>query len=96
MPTGRLFAATGSRIANHVVFCLFAGGIRNIESVQKAEGNLMPNLLAGNEAINADIVDAVQPLNTLLPQPLQQKATLFKNFRYNSPWRGHYQAILWQ
>lgn len=92
LPTGRLFAATGSRIANHVVFCLFAGGIRNIESVQKAEGNLMPNLLAGNEAINADIVDAVQPLNTLLPQPLQQKATLFKNFRYNSPLAGHYQG----
>ena len=35
LPSGRLFAATGSRLANHVVFVLFAGGIRNQESVKQ-------------------------------------------------------------
>ena len=29
LPTGRLFAATGARVVNHVVYVLFAGGIRN-------------------------------------------------------------------
>ena len=42
LPSGRLFAATGVRKANHVVFCLFAGGVRNLESVHKNDGNLMP------------------------------------------------------
>ena len=35
LPTGRLFAATGSRLVNHVVFVLFAGGIRNQEAVDQ-------------------------------------------------------------
>ena len=39
LPSGRLFAATGARKANHVVFCLFAGGVRNLESVQMQDGN---------------------------------------------------------
>jgi len=30
LPSGRLFAATGSRKVNHVVFCLFAGGVRSL------------------------------------------------------------------
>jgi hypothetical protein len=47
LPSGRLFAASGSRKANHVVFCLFAGGVRNLESMQKAEGNVMPYMLNG-------------------------------------------------
>ena len=45
LPTGRLFASTGIRKANHVVFCLFAGGVRNQESVHKMDGNLMPYTL---------------------------------------------------
>ena len=32
LPSGRLFAATGSRKANHVVFCLFAGGVADSKS----------------------------------------------------------------
>ena len=51
LPSGRLFAATGSRVANHVVLCLYAGGVRNMESIDKAEGNLMPNILRGTESI---------------------------------------------
>jgi hypothetical protein len=59
LPTGRLFAATGSRAANHVVFVLFAGGVRQQESVLQRylddsqgltgiEGNVMYNLLNGD------------------------------------------------
>ena len=32
LPTGRLFAATGSQLAPHVVFVMFAGGVRQQES----------------------------------------------------------------
>src|SRR5215207_2817369 len=91
LPSGRLFAATGSRLANHVVFCMFAGGVRNLESVQKAEGNLMRAMLNGTETISADIVSAMQPLPASpLPQALQNYGTLFKNFKYGSGPTGHY------
>ncbi|HLG34675.1 MAG TPA: twin-arginine translocation signal domain-containing protein, partial [Bacteroidia bacterium] len=91
LPSGRLFAATGMRRANHVVFCLFAGGVRNLESVQKAEGNLMRAMLNGTEAITADIAGSMTPLpNSPLPLPLQNYGTLFKNFKYGFGPTGHY------
>ena len=91
LPSGRLFAATNSRLANHVVFCLFAGGVRNLESVQKAEGNLMRGILNGTEAISADILPAMQPLPASpLPQALQNYGTLFKDFKYGLGPTGHY------
>jgi len=93
LPSGRLFAATGVRRANHVVFCLYAGGVRNLESVMKAEGNLMPNMLNGNESISPDIAAFMQPLpaNPLgAGNTLQSYGTLYKNFRYNSGPTGHY------
>ena len=66
LPSGRLFAATGVRKANHVVFCLFAGGVRNLESVHKNDGNLMPYTLKGNEGISSDIISGINfvPPNT--------------------------------
>lgn len=91
LPGGRLFAATGARKVNHVVFCLFAGGVRNFESVQKAEGNLMRAMLNGNENISADILPAMSPLpNSPLPLPLQNYGTLYKEFRYGTGPTGHY------
>ena len=33
LPSGRLFAATGSAMADHLVFVAFAGGVRQQESV---------------------------------------------------------------
>ncbi|MBK8846453.1 MAG: hypothetical protein IPO27_07900 [Bacteroidetes bacterium] len=91
LPSGRLFAATGARKVNHVVFCLFAGGVRNFESIQKAEGNLMRAMLNGNEAITADILPAMSPLpNSPLPLPLQNYGTLYKEFRYGTGPTGHY------
>jgi len=65
LPSGRLFAATGSQMAEHVVYVLFGGGVRQQESVQQRylagsqgvniEGNIMPNLFTG-EAPDSKIV----------------------------------------
>ena len=65
LPSGRLYAQTGTRRADHVVFCLFAGGVRNLESVHKADGNLMPNMLTGSETISPDIAGGMEFLNPL-------------------------------
>ena len=90
LPSGRLFAATGNRKANHVVFCLFAGGVRNTEGVHKNDGNLMPNMLKGNEAISSDIAGSLSVLPTgLLPNPLQTYGTLFKEIRFDQGPTGH-------
>ncbi len=58
LPTGRLFASTGSQMAGHVIFVMFAGGVRQQESMGKKylaesqgldiEGNIMYNMLAGD------------------------------------------------
>lgn len=90
LPTGRLFAATGTRRANHVVFCLFAGGVRNLESMQKADGNLMMNTLTGNESISSDILPGMVALPQLATTRLQTQGTLFKKFQYASGPTGHY------
>ena len=93
LPTGRLFAATGTRIANHVVVCMLAGGIRSLESIHKADGNLMPNLLVGSEPISSDIAGAMDALPpSPLAAPLQTQASFYKNFRYNSRIAGHFQG----
>jgi hypothetical protein len=90
LPSGRLFAATGSRKANHVVVCLFAGGVRNMESMYKAEGNLMPYTLTGNESISPDIVSAMTSIPAPTGTRLQTQGTLYKEFRYMSGPTGHY------
>jgi hypothetical protein len=90
LPSGRLFAASGMRRVNHVVFCLFAGGIRNFESVQKAEGNLMRYSFSGSENISPDIASGMTPLPQPSGSPLQSKGTLFKQFRYAQGPTGHY------
>ncbi len=90
LPSGRLFAATGARKANHVVFCLFAGGVRNLESVQMQDGNLMPNLFNGSAPISPDIAAGMSALPSPISIPLQNKGTLFKEFRYNEGPTGHF------
>lgn len=93
LPSGRLFAATGSRVVNHVVVCLFAGGVRNLESVQKMDGNLMPAILTGNEAISGDIAAGISAMpSSPLALPLQKYGTLYKEFRFAEGPTGHYSA----
>jgi hypothetical protein len=90
LPSGRLFAASGNRIANHVVFCLFAGGIRNIESVKKERGNLLPRLLNGPASVDPLIAAGMDPLPAFTGQSLQSAATLFREFRYKQGPTGHF------
>lgn len=90
LPSGRLFAATGNRKADHVVFCLFAGGVRNLESVLKAEGNLMKNTLNGSESISSDIAPGITQMPLVASTPLQNKGTLFKRIKYANGPTGHY------
>lgn len=91
LPSGRLFAATGARKANHVVFCLYAGGVRNKESVMKASGNLMTAMLNGNESIASDIAGSLDPVpSSPLALPLQNYGTLFPGFRYKEGPTGHF------
>ena len=55
LPSGRLFAASGRRMAHHVVMVAFAGGVRQQESYLRRyvddsqgepyPGNIMSNLL---------------------------------------------------
>ena len=92
LPSGRLFAASGTRRANHVVVCVFGGGVRNLESVGKAEGNLMRNMLNGTESISSDIAPGVTVLPTFASTPLQNIGTLYKKFQYASGPTGHYNA----
>ena len=59
LPSGSLFAKSGSQKADHVVLVMFAGGVRQQESIlgryledsqgiSGAAGNIMPNLFEGN------------------------------------------------
>lgn len=87
LPSGRLFAATGQRLVDHVVFCMFAGGVRNIESMHKAEGNLMPNTLTGNETVS---YGGMAWLPDLTGPKLQTMGTLFKEVRFAVGPTGHF------
>ena len=96
LPSGRLFAATGARVVNHVVFVLFAGGIRQQESVDQlyltnqgmtTTGNIMNNMLEGDAPNNNIIYDQWSPL---LTQPLSKQGAFFKEVFYANGPTGHY------
>ena len=104
LPTGRLFAATGSQLAQHVVMVMFAGGVRQQESVLQTylgqsqgipiEGNIMYNMLNGvapTQKVVYGTDGALQgdtPIQQILSQTLQQQGTLFREVR--SSHAGHY------
>lgn len=97
LPSGRLFAASGARIVDHVVFVLFAGGIRNQESVKQmylqgqninTSGNVMENMLSGPRPTNN--LSLYNPWTPILTAPLAAQGTLFPEVRYNFGPTGHY------
>jgi hypothetical protein len=90
LPSGRLFAATGNRLVDHVVFCMFAGGVRNIESIDKQRGNLMPRSLTGAGSVDPSIAAGMDPLPAFSGASLQSQGTLFKEFRYKLGPTGHF------
>lgn len=92
LPTGRLFAATGDRKVEHVVLCLFAGGIRNKESLYQEEGSLMRNFLGDNVPIVSDLATSITPMPLIFKNPIQQQGTLYKKFRFKSNITLHYNA----
>ena len=70
LPSGRLFAATGTALADHVVYVLFAGGVRQQEAVlqrylddsqgEAIPGNILYNMLVG-QAPSQKIVYGTTP-----------------------------------
>ncbi|MCF8278173.1 MAG: hypothetical protein K9J17_15710 [Flavobacteriales bacterium] len=104
LPSGRLFAATGSQLAEHVVMVMFAGGVRQQESIEQTylaqsqgiqvEGNIMYNMLDGAPPTQK-IVYGIDgnlagdtPIPAILSSTLQQQGTLFREVR--SSHAGHY------
>jgi hypothetical protein len=103
LPSGRLFAPSGNRSADHVVMVMFAGGVRHQESVGKRylddsqvgepyAGNIMNNMLTG-EAPAMKIVygtgeGGLNPIPTILGSSLQSQGTLFSEVQALSS--GHF------
>lgn len=96
LPSGSLFARSGTRLVDHVVFVLFGGGIRNQESVHQqylanqglpTQGNVMPNMLTG-AAPGSNLI--YNPWNPILGSSLASEGTLFKEMRYTTGPTGHY------
>ncbi len=104
LPSGRLFAASGAQLAEHVVMVMFAGGVRQQESVERnylaqsqgipAEGNIMYNMLDGLPPTQKIVygtdgnLAGDTPIPQILNSTLQQQGTLFQEVR--SSHAGHY------
>ena len=107
IPSGRLFAATGSAMADHVVFVAFAGGVRQQESVLQrylldsqdypSEGNIMYNILNGASPTDKIVygtdgtVSGDTPIPKILNQTLESQGTIFKEMV--SSHAGHYGGL---
>jgi len=105
LPSGRLFAASGAQLAEHVVFVLFAGGVRQQESVLQryisdsqgdtAEGNILYNMLDGapppEKIVYGTGLGGINPIQSILGRTLQQQGTLFREMRAVSA--GHYGGL---
>jgi hypothetical protein len=105
LPSGRLFAASGSQLAPHVVLVMFAGGVRQQESVlqrylddsqgEPYAGNIMYNMLDGGAPTQKVVYGTgpggINPIPPILGQTLQSQGTLFAEMRAVSS--GHYGGL---
>jgi hypothetical protein len=107
LSSGSLFAASGSAMADHLVFVAFAGGVRQQESVLQrylldsqdyaSEGNIMYNLLNGNAPTDKIVygmdgtVNGDTPIPKILNQTLESQGTIFKEMV--SSHAGHYGGL---
>lgn len=106
LPSGRLFAQSGSRSAAHVVLVMFAGGVRHQESVgmrylddaqvgEPYPGNIMYNMLTGaapdQRIVYGTGAGGINPISPVLGQSLQAQGTLFSEVRAFSA--GHYGGL---
>ncbi|MEL6851829.1 MAG: twin-arginine translocation signal domain-containing protein, partial [Bacteroidota bacterium] len=97
LPSGRLFAQTNGRLANHVILVLFAGGIRHQEAIDQLylagsqnediPGNVLLNMFPGEVPADKIVfgLDAnrpgEKPITPVLSQPLSQQGTLIAEMR---------------
>lgn len=106
LPSGRLFAASGGGgLAQHVVLVMFAGGVRQQESVLKRylgdsqgepyEGNILYNMMSGDPPTQKIVygtgLGGINPIPSILGQSLQQQGTLFAEMRAVNA--GHYGGL---
>ncbi len=105
LPSGRLFAQTGSVMSNHVVMVMFAGGVRQQESVlqryvddsqnEPFPGNIMYNMLNGDSPEQKIVFGTgeggINPIPQLLNSTLASQGTLFGEVTALS--RGHYGGL---
>lgn len=91
LPSGRLFAASGTKLVDHVVFCLFAGGVRNIESIKQDQSNLLTTMFNGTFQSQTGI-DAILPASPFANpnDRLQKYGKLYREFRYAQGPTGHF------
>ncbi len=107
LPSGRLFASSGSQLAPHVVYVLFAGGVRQQESILQGyldqsqglniPGNIMYNMLNGAPPSQKivygtdGLLEGDTPIPQILGQTLEQQGTLFPEVISSSA--GHYGGL---
>ncbi len=108
LPSGRLFAQSGSRMADHVILAMYGGGIRQQESILQRylddsqglpiPGNIMINLFNGQQPEDKIVYgdDGFLPGDTPKPMVLndtiQNMGTTFREMRATAA--GHYNGFL--
>lgn len=105
LPTGRLFAKTNAPLAEHVVYVIFGGGLRQQDSILQrylddsqdfpAEGNILYNMLDGAPPTSKIAygvgVGGTSPIPKILSKTLQKQGTIFAEMRAISG--GHYGGL---
>ncbi len=106
LPSGRLFASSGNRSANHVVLVMFAGGVRHQEAVgmrylddsqvgEPYPGNIMYNMLTGAppemKIVYGTGEGGINPIPPILSQSLASQGTLFAEVEALST--GHFGGL---
>ena len=107
LPSGRLFAASGMRMADHVVLVALAGGVRQQESILQrylddsqsypSAGNILYNLFDGSAPTDKivygtnNIINGDTPIPKILSQTLQNQGTTFREV--NASAVGHYAGV---
>ncbi len=105
LPSGRLFAKTNAPLAEHVVYVIFGGGLRQQDSILQryladsqnfaAEGNLLHNMLEGlpptSKIAYGTGEGGTTPIPKILSKTIQKQGTIFSEMRAISG--GHYGGL---
>ncbi|MFN0203906.1 MAG: hypothetical protein ACKVTZ_20465 [Bacteroidia bacterium] len=107
LPSGRLFARTTATLADHVILVMFAGGVRQQESVlqrylagsqnENIEGNILYNLFDGTAPIDKIVygtdgnLAGEIPIPRVLNSSIQQQGTIFREMRSSNA--GHFGGL---